>query len=106
MMSTDAVAGSHSNAPPGKPEWSVCRLCPEVPTAWRVGARRRRIGFPDRNRPDLRRYTIGKGVSSCTFRPATAPEGSDVLNLDLDVDPGREVQALQGVHRLRGVLDD
>src|ERR1700682_3979089 len=37
---------------------------------------------------------------------ASATEDSDLLDLDLDVDTGGEVEALERLHRLGGRLDD
>ncbi len=100
--------GSHANAPPGKTRAERSPGCaPRSPPQCRWA-----LGDVDpacraRNRPDLRRYTMGREACQRDFGPGSrVAAGSDVLDLDLDVDPGGQVEALQGVHRLRGVLDD
>ena len=37
---------------------------------------------------------------------ANGPGSLDALDLDLDVDPGGQVEALEGLHGLAGRLDD
>src|SRR5215831_14762318 len=41
-----------------------------------------------------------------TLRPMSPSMASSLLELDLDVDPGRNVQLLQGLHRLSGRARD
>src|SRR5215470_18020993 len=41
-----------------------------------------------------------------TLRPISPSMASSLLKLDLDVDPGRNVQLLQGLHRLSGRARD
>src|SRR5580698_207409 len=82
---------------------SAPRSLPQLP----AGARRRRFGLQGRNRPELRRYTMGSGACHTFFpRGAGRAAGSDVLDLDLDVDAGGQVEALKGVDGLRSVLHD
>ena len=89
------------------PSGALARFCPEVPT-WNAGRRSETSIRPywAEIGPtcDVTPWVQGPARRISPLEPGEA--GSDVLDLDLDVDAGRQVQALQGVHGLRGVLHD
>ena len=96
--------GSHANAPPGRPERSARLVLARGPRlACRQALGDVDIGLlgPKSARPATLHHRF-RGLPATSPRPGGgARRASDVLDLDLDVHAGRQVEPLERVDRLR-----